>query len=141
MKENIINSLKVLQASLQVFYQKLNNFHWNVKGLEFFEVHKQTEKLADEIHDLVDRVAEKIVMNESVALGSFQEILKYSKINEIKSKDFGYLEVAKNIKNDLTVIIELSDNVGTGSVIQPLLDEIYMLCDKYRWQFGAFSRS
>lgn len=135
-----MKTLKTLQASLQVFYQKLNNIHWNSIGLEFFEIHEQTEKLANEIHDLIDGVAEKIVMNEDFALGSYEEILNHSKIQEINGKHFNYLEASKIIKDDLKQIIEITNDVKTSPTIQPLLDEIFMTCDKYQWQFGAINK-
>lgn len=135
-----VKSLKVLQASLQVFYQKLNNIHWNVKGLEFFEIHEQTDKLYHEMIELIDGVAEKIVMNDGIALGSFKEILEISKINEIESKHFDYLEASKIIEQDLKTLIDVTNSVETSPTIQPLLDEIYMVCDKYKWQFGVINK-
>lgn len=135
-----MTKLKILQASLQVFYQKLNNIHWNSIGLEFFEIHEQTEKLANEIHDLIDGVAEKIVMNDDFALGSFEEILKISKIKEINGKHFDYLESSKIISQDLKSLIKITNDVKASPTIQPLLDEIFMVCDKYQWQFGVINK-
>lgn len=140
METKQIKSLKNLQASLQVFNQKINNIHWNVKGLEFFEIHEQTDKLYHEIIELIDGVAEKIVMNEGVALGSFGEILEISKIKEISSKNFNYLEAAKIIEDDLKILIDITNDVETSPTIQPLLDEIFMVCDKYKWQFGTINK-
>ena len=39
----IVVSLNTLLANYQVFYNKLRNFHWNIEGPEFFELHEEFE--------------------------------------------------------------------------------------------------
>ncbi|UWW00803.1 DNA starvation/stationary phase protection protein [Mycoplasmopsis felis] len=103
MKE--IQELKKLQANLQVFYQKLSNIHWNIKGLEFFEIREEVDKLRNEVNDFVDEVAEKILMKNNLALGSYNEVLKLSSLNELTSQEFEYEQATKNIINDLNFIL------------------------------------
>ncbi|NJK86607.1 MAG: hypothetical protein HC906_12205 [Bacteroidales bacterium] len=40
----IVLRLNKLIASYHVFYQKLRNFHWNVTGQDFFDLHQHFEK-------------------------------------------------------------------------------------------------
>ena len=39
--EKVVNHLNILLADLNVFYRKLQSYHWNIKGHEFFWVHEK----------------------------------------------------------------------------------------------------
>ena len=39
----MIEKLNKLLADLNVFYRKLQNYHWYVKGSDFFIAHKKLE--------------------------------------------------------------------------------------------------
>lgn len=44
MKNNqLIDKLNQNVADLHLIYVKLHNYHWNVKGLQFFQIHNATE--------------------------------------------------------------------------------------------------
>ena len=34
--EDILNNLNTFLSDLNVFYRKLQNYHWNIKGKDFF---------------------------------------------------------------------------------------------------------
>ncbi|WP_322910792.1 DNA starvation/stationary phase protection protein [Mycoplasmopsis felis] len=134
MKE--IQELKKLQANLQVFYQKLSNIHWNIKGLEFFEIHEEVDKLRNEVNNFVDEVAEKILMKNNLALGSYNEVLKLSSLNELTSQEFEYEQATKNIINDLNFILIGIEEFEWSKRVQPLIDEVLLIFDKWLWQFS-----
>ncbi|WP_322876471.1 DNA starvation/stationary phase protection protein [Mycoplasmopsis felis] len=134
MKE--IQELKKLQANLQVFYQKLSNIHWNIKGLEFFEIHEEVDKLRNEVNNFVDEVAEKILMKNNLALGSYNEVLKLSSLNELTSQEFEYEQATKNIINDLNFILIGIEEFEWSKRVQPLIDEVLLTFDKWLWQFS-----
>ncbi|WAM02737.1 DNA starvation/stationary phase protection protein [Mycoplasmopsis felis] len=134
MKE--IQELKKLQANLQVFYQKLSNIHWNIKGLEFFEIREEVDKLRNEVNDFVDEVAEKILMKNNLALGSYNEVLKLSSLNELTSQEFEYEQATKNIINDLNFILIGIEEFEWSKRVQMLIDEVLLTFDKWLWQFS-----
>ncbi|WP_322875572.1 Dps family protein [Mycoplasmopsis felis] len=134
MKE--IQELKKLQANLQVFCQKLSNIHWNIKGLEFFEIHEEVDKLRNEVNNFVDEVAEKILMKNNLALGSYNEVLKLSSLNELTSQEFEYEQATKNIINDLNFILISIEKFEWSKRVQPLIDEVLLTFDKWLWQFS-----
>ncbi|MGL4343201.1 MAG: Dps family protein [Metamycoplasmataceae bacterium] len=133
--EKNIKKLKTLQASLMVLTNKIYNIHWNMKSKHFFELHKNTEELFEDLTKFYDDVAEKIVMHKHLAIGTMKDQLKYTKIDEIEEKEFDIIEISKIIEHDLTVIISLCDDIEGTNVIQPILDEIYVSMDKWRWKF------
>ncbi|WP_036430560.1 Dps family protein [Mycoplasmopsis felis] len=138
MKE--IQELKKLQANLQVFYQKLSNIHWNIKGLEFFEIHEEVDKLRNEVNNFVDEVAEKILMKNNLALGSYNEVLKLSSLNELTSQEFEYEQATKNIINDLNFILIGIEEFEWSKRVQPLIDEVLLTFDKWLWQFSKLKK-
>lgn len=43
----MVDSLNELLANYSMHYQKLLNFHWNVKGGDFFDIHEKFEQEYD----------------------------------------------------------------------------------------------
>lgn len=56
-----IQELDVLLADFHVFYQNLRNYHWNVTGPQFFQLHELFEKLYDGVSEHIDNLAERIL--------------------------------------------------------------------------------
>ncbi|CCP24271.1 Dps family protein [Mycoplasmopsis cynos] len=128
--------LKYLQANLQIMYQKLSNIHWNIKGLEFFEIHEEVDKLRGDVLNFIDEIAEKIVMKGYLALGSYDEILKMSTIKELPSKEFDFKEATTVIVEDLTFILTKVEVLDWSKRVQPIIDELMLSFDKWIWQFS-----
>lgn len=138
---NNLDKLKKLQSSLMVLKQKLQNFHWNIEGPTFFEMHEETEKLGEEISQLVDQVAEKVVMHDTPAIGTMIEALNLSEIKEYPSDWVDSKTVANEIKNDLKKIMIVAQTVTGTATVQPILDEVFLVCDKYAWQFSKILKT
>ena len=136
MKENVIK-LNALLANLVVFNHKVYNYHWNLKGKGFLPLHKQTEKLFETVTHLLDEVAEKAVMLNGLALGTLKECLEIASIKEQKAKNFQANEICQAIVDDLTMLISKVDQVEGTNTVQPLLDELYLAFDKFRWLFKS----
>jgi len=52
--------LKIAFASQYAFAIKAQNFHWNVEGQDFYQLHKLFQKIYEEVYDAVDDFAENI---------------------------------------------------------------------------------
>ena len=50
----MIEDLNKLLADLNVFYRKLQNYHWNIKGMDFFIMHEKLEEYYNEINNQID---------------------------------------------------------------------------------------
>ena len=53
----VVNALQQLLADYQIYYSNLRGFHWNVKGKDFFVLHKQYEEMYDNTAEKVDEIA------------------------------------------------------------------------------------
>ena len=56
-----VEQLNVLLADYHLYYQKLRNFHWNVQGTNFFDLHEKFEEMYDDAKLKVDEIAERIL--------------------------------------------------------------------------------
>ena len=77
--EKILNEFL---ADLNVFYRKLQNYHWNIQGKDFFQVHSKLEELYNEINEQVDEIAEHILILGGQPLGTLKDYMEISKIKE-----------------------------------------------------------
>lgn len=101
-----INTLKQIQADSIVFFVKLHNLHWNVKGLLFKPIHEMTEGIYDEFADIFDDVAERIIQLGEKPYVTLESALKASKIKEEGKSDFKGEEVLKIVLKDFEYFLE-----------------------------------
>ena len=59
-RTNIANGLKHLLADSYTLYLQTHNFHWNVTGMQFRELHLMFEEQYTEMAIAVDDIAERI---------------------------------------------------------------------------------
>jgi starvation-inducible DNA-binding protein len=58
--DKFVNQLKIAFASQYAFAIKAQNFHWNVEGQDFYQMHLLFETIYDEVYGAVDAFAENI---------------------------------------------------------------------------------
>lgn len=139
----VTEKLNGLLASSAVFYQKLRNYHWNVKGDDFFELHAIFEDLYTRWAEHVDVIAERILMLGERPYSTLAELLEHASIKEdveVKASrdmvaslvsDFGLLQ-----KQILGIIDDAENQADrkTANVLDDLNDEI----EKDAWMFNAW---
>lgn len=80
----ITKHLNKLLSDQHVLYQKMRNFHWNLIGPSFVEVHEFIEKLYRALAEDIDALAERIQQLGQVAAGSMAEFLAQATLKESK---------------------------------------------------------
>ena len=80
--EDILNNLNTFLCDLNVFYRKLQNYHWNIKGKDFFIVHQKLEEYYTEVNTQIDEIAEHILALGGQPLGTLKDYLNITKIAE-----------------------------------------------------------
>jgi starvation-inducible DNA-binding protein len=75
---NLLNQklAEVLDLSLQA-----KQAHWNVKGPHFIGLHELFDKVAEELEEFTDGIAERAVALGGVALGTIQIVTKQSRLH------------------------------------------------------------
>ncbi|GAA0832559.1 MULTISPECIES: Dps family protein [Marinomonas] len=86
-KENrseISEGLKRLLADSYTLYLQTHNFHWNVTGLQFRELHLMFEEQYQELATAVDDIAERIRTLDVPAPATYKEFAKLTSIEEVE---------------------------------------------------------
>ncbi len=127
------NKLNEFLADLNIFYRKLQNYHWNIEGKEFFQVHAKLEELYDEINEQIDEIAEHIAILGGQPLGTMKDYLEKSSIKEAENKKIKSEEIYNNILSDYEELLkktieikEKSENekeYSTSSLIDDYIKE------------------
>ena len=78
----IADKLKVLLADSYTLYLQTHNFHWNVTGPQFRDLHLMFEEHYTELAIAVDDIAERIRSLDVVAPGTYAEFARLSNIKE-----------------------------------------------------------
>ena len=104
--ETLIKELNQYLSDLAVFYRKLQNYHWNVKGSDFFVVHEKLEEYYNKINDQIDEAAEHILTLNAQPLGTMKDYLETTTIAEAKNERICSTEIYKNIIKDFETLLE-----------------------------------
>ena len=136
------NKLNEFLADLNLFYRKLQNYHWNVQGKDFFQVHAKLEELYNEINEQIDEIAEHIAILGGQPLGTLKDYLEKSTIKEAENKKIKSSEIYNNILADYEELLkktmeikeeaEAEKNYATSS----LIDEYILEYGKIIWMLN-----
>lgn len=137
--------LNTLLASYMVFYHKLRNFHWNIVGPDFFELHEKFEDVYNQAKINIDDIAERVrtlglkpysTMNSCITASMVKET------NEVPRST----EMAKRIVVDVEILIECvvdvhgtaaeAGDIGTVSLLMRLTEQL----EKAHWMFNSWSK-
>ena len=102
--EEIVKNLNEFLCDLEVMNVKLQNYHWNVNGKGFFITHKELEEYYDEIRTQIDEIAEHILALGYQPLGTMQDFMKNSQIQEAKNEKIKSIPIIKNVIQDLETL-------------------------------------
>jgi starvation-inducible DNA-binding protein len=80
---NIAEGLKRLLADSYTLYLQTHNFHWNVTGPQFRELHLMFEEHYTELAVAVDDIAERIRTLDVAAPGTYRAFAGLSSIEEV----------------------------------------------------------
>jgi starvation-inducible DNA-binding protein len=144
-KENrteISEGLKRLLADSYTLYLQTHNFHWNVTGLQFRELHLMFEEHYTELAVAVDDIAERIRTLDVPAPGTYKEFAKLSSIKEVdgvpSSTDMvtlltqGHEQVIKTARQVLKVA-QAADDESTAALVSDRM----RLHEKTAWMLRA----
>lgn len=83
-REQIAQGLKHLLADSYTLYLQSHNFHWNVSGPRFRELHLMFEEHYTDLAIAVDDIAERIRTLGVAAPGTYRAFAELSSIEEIE---------------------------------------------------------
>lgn len=131
-------------ANWSVLYIKLHNYHWYVKGTQFFTLHAKFQELYEEAALHVDEIAERLLALKGEPLARMVDYLEVSSVKEASGKEDAREMVAAIIADFSTITAELKEAM---SVAQEQDDEttsdtllaIHTALEKHIWMLSAFN--
>lgn len=144
-RKRLADSMNTLLAAYQVHYQKLHNYHWNVEGAEFFELHDLTEEQYGLAHTDIDEIAERIRVFQERPLSTFAEYLKASPIKEDPKVPSASAMVGNLLADYETLLDLMYDTADLADDIDDLVTEGMMVefiarFEKQHWMLTALSK-
>lgn len=117
--------------------------HWNVKGMDFLQLHELFDEMATELEDYVDMVAERVTALGGIALGTARiaaesSILPEYDLGAVSGEDHvialadRYGAYAKHVRE----AIDQTDELGDADTAD-LYTEISRTIDKRLWFLEA----
>ncbi|MBE3031331.1 DNA starvation/stationary phase protection protein [Sneathia sp. DSM 16631] len=141
---NMESKLNQFLADLSVLAKKVQNFHWNITGRGFFSIHAQLDKMYEDLNEVVDEVAERVLAIKGRPLSTLKSYLEISKIKEGENKSITIDEALKTLISDFRFIVDEAKEVkvcadknndyGTSA----MMDEYIIKYEKLLWMLNSF---
>jgi len=143
-RSGVVEILNTLLADEFVLYAKTRNYHWNVTGLQFPELHAFFQKQYEALNDIVDEVAERVRALGGWPLGTLGEFLKRTRLKEHPGKYpdaramLAHLledheTIIRHLRTDLETCAEKYGDMGTNDFLTELLERH----EKMAWMLRA----
>ncbi|OBZ10985.1 MULTISPECIES: Dps family protein [Bacillales] len=131
-------------ANWSVLYIKLHNYHWYVKGSQFFTLHAKFQELYEEAALHVDEIAERLLAVKGTPIATMKDYLKTSSIEEASNKEDATQMVDQLITDFTTVIGELKEGMEAAQkaddeTTADMLLAIHTTLEKHVWMLSAFN--
>jgi len=111
----VIAKLNKHLANQVVLYVKLRNYHWNITGPQFFNIHNLTEEYYEHIAETLDAVAERIRQLDEPPLSTMQSYLEHATLLEEQETAFTAEEVVKRVLADFQTLLDDSNQILTAA--------------------------
>lgn len=141
-RNDIAEGLKRLLADSYTLYLQTHNFHWNVMGPQFRELHLMFEEHYTELAEAVDEIAERIRTLGVAAPGTYKAFAQLSSIEEVdgvpeatemvRLLTHGHEQVVKTCRTALKVAQEADDESSAA-----LVSDRMRVHEKTAWMLRA----
>ncbi|WP_432707057.1 Dps family protein [Gottfriedia acidiceleris] len=143
MSKTTVDVLNKQIADWNILFVKLHNYHWYVKGSNFFTLHTKFEEFYNEASLHIDELAERVLIIGGKPLATMREYLDTSSLKEA-NKNITSDEMVLDITKDYNYLIEeLKDGMEIAesendSVTHDLLLAIREQLAKHVWMLTAY---
>ncbi|HZS33510.1 MAG TPA: DNA starvation/stationary phase protection protein [Methylomirabilota bacterium] len=143
-RQGVTEVLGRLLADEYVLYTKTRNYHWNVTGPQFHDLHKFFEAQYEALDDIVDEVAERARSLGGPAVGTLAEFQKLARLKEHPGRYPNAREMVDNLladheavirtlRQDLEMVADRHGDAGTNDFLTGLMERH----EKMAWMLRA----
>jgi starvation-inducible DNA-binding protein len=140
--------LSRLLADEYVLYTKTRNYHWNVVGPQFNDLHKFFEAQYEALEDFIDDVAERARTLGGHAVATLAEFEQLTRLKEHPGRYPAAREMLKNLladheaviqtlRHDVDIVMEQHRDAGTSDFLTGLMERH----EKMAWMLRSFLES
>ncbi|HTP01054.1 MAG TPA: DNA starvation/stationary phase protection protein Dps [Anaerolineales bacterium] len=142
-REQVCATLNEQLADMFDLFSQTKQAHWNVKGSDFYQLHKLFDKLAEELAENIDVVAERVTALGGVAMGTVHMSAARSRLPEFPDRSVQsmaavevlavrYASLAETTRAAIDTASERQDET-TANILQDISAEL----DKDLWMLEA----
>ena len=113
-----VSQLNLLLSNYHLYYQNLRNFHWNVCGENFFDLHDKFEELYDDARAKIDEIAERILTLRLRPLSRMSDYLKTAAIEEADGFSNDHEMVDIILENHKIIIDNMRDVISAAGEVE-----------------------
>ena len=133
-REGVVSILSKLLADEYVLYTKTRNYHWNVVGPHFNDLHKFFEEQYNQLSDDVDEIAERIRSLGGKTPATLNEFVKNSRLDEhpgefpdansmVSNLVADHETTIRNLRTDLETCDTKYQDTGTNDFLTGLMEK------------------
>ncbi len=140
----VAEKMNRLLADEFVLYTKTRNYHWNVEGENFMEMHKFYEGIYEELDEVIDEVAERIRAIGHYSQGRLKDFLKMTNLEEeeytndqkkqLKNLLDDHEAIARYLRNDISTFSDKYKDLGNADYITGLMEKH----EKWAWFIRSY---
>ncbi|MCW8107991.1 DNA starvation/stationary phase protection protein [Alteromonas ponticola] len=144
-RNQVAEGLKSLLADSYTLYLQTHNFHWNVIGPQFRDLHLMFEEHYTELAEAVDDIAERIRTLDVPAPGTYKAFVELSSIEEVdgvpeatemvRLLTHGHEQVVKTCRKALKMAQEADDESTIA-----LVSDRMRVHEKTAWMLRALTQ-
>ncbi len=116
-----------------LLYTKTRNYHWNVEGSNFMEMHKFYETLYEELDEIIDDVAERVRAIGHYSEGRLKDFLSLTQLDEpaytnkqneqLKNLLNDHETIIQNLRKLITLFADKHKDLGTSDFVTGLMEK------------------
>lgn len=144
-RAGVISVLNVLLSDEYLLYTKARNYHWNVLGPQFNDLHKFFEGHYEQLEEVVDEVAERARSLGGFAFGTMVEFAQHTRLREhpedhpdakhmLANLLADHESLIRDLRNDAEICDEKFNDMGTNDFLTGLMERH----EKMAWMFRSF---
>jgi len=144
-RTRVIDILNTLLADEFLLYTKTRNYHWNVTGPQFNDLHKFFETQYEALDEVIDEVAERVRALGGRAFGTLEEFRANARLGEkagavpaardmLASLLGDHEALIRALRSDVDTVTDRHRDVGTADFLTGLLEQH----EKSAWMLRSF---
>jgi starvation-inducible DNA-binding protein len=142
--QNVATELNKILSDEVVLYIKTRNYHWNVEGESFMEMHKFYQSQYEELDEIMDDVAERIRFIGHYSEARLVDYLKLTHLSEpqyttdrkeqLRNLLMDHEAVIMNLRGLITTLGEKYNDLGSADFVTGLMEKH----EKMAWMIRSY---